>query len=98
MTLNSAGKAMREEGATGPLALAVALQGRVTGAAAAGKALQAPAVAAVTEALAQHAHAPLPGVSSAEEAQQQPPRQAQVGAAVRREGARLAGRVEQAGA
>ena len=56
------------------LALEVVLQGSSVTGAAAGVALQAPAVVAVVAALAQHAHAPQPGVSSAEEAQQQAPR------------------------
>jgi len=76
VTLSAAGKAMMEEGVTALLALEVALQGSsASGAAAAGAALHAPAVAAVVDALAQHSHAAQPGVSSAEEAQQQPPPQ-----------------------
>ena len=76
-TLSAAGKAMTRDSSTAPLAEVVALQGSVTlGEVAIGGAVRVhnPALAAVASAAPQHLQDAQPGATSAEEAQQQPPR------------------------
>ena len=68
-----AGKAITRESAVGAVASRLALHSSA-GAPVVGEAAQAPAVAGVVEALAQHWQALQPAVCSALAAQQQPPR------------------------